>query len=136
MRLRPATITDAAFLYQLRCDPEYAAQSFSDPPASLAAHTRWLRGALHSSYLQQWIVEDDDGHPLGMVRVNGFPTPPEVSVALVADARGQGIGTAVLGLVQQHYPTLRARIKVGNAASRRAFAKAGFRDVAVEVAWP
>ena len=133
MNLRPARMEDEVFLYRLRHDEAYAAASFGPPPDQ-NKHRAWLQDVLLDKAGERvWIIEDA-GNLLGCVRVS---VTREVSIALTAEHRGKGHGTEAIRRVldlwrQWNGPTaFKARIKPENAASRRAFAKAGFVETEV-----
>lgn len=136
MNLRPATMDDARFLYDLRREPGYASQCFGPPPASFDAHKAWLRDWLYMfPGLRPLLIVEEDGRAVGMVRLSPA-RPAEVSIALVPEARGKGLCPQVLRAVAAGHPHLCARVKPDNEASLRAFEKAGFRRVAVEMVYP
>ena len=113
--LRPATPDDDAFLLGMRNDPELMAFGDSRQPAGPS----WLNGQLDVIYA-----------PVGFVRRDiTSDGAVEVSIALLASARGRGVGPAAL---TQLRGKLRARVKTNNPASQRAFEKAGFHAVRVD----
>ena len=119
--LRPATPDDDGFLLGMRNDPELMAFGDSRQPAGPS----WLNGHLDVIYA-----------PVGFLRRDVMPDGAvEVSIALLASARGRGIGPEALRRTRVDRPTpftLQARVKTNNHASQRAFEKAGFRAVRVD----
>jgi len=133
--LRPATVDDADFLFRLRTDPDVVAASNTSGAADLAQHVQWLvstTSPLSDRLLD--VVLNEAGTPIGHVRldVRDFGRYAEVSIALIREARGQGLGTGILQEVARRakhvhrLAWLEAVIKEDNAASRRVFTKAGF----------
>jgi phosphinothricin acetyltransferase len=109
-----------------------------DTPVDLADRRAWF--LLRQSQGYPVLVVEEDGAVLGYASFGdfrpyeGFRATVEHSVYLAGDARGRGLGTA---LVEALFPLARAcgkRIMVGavdatNAASLRLHRKLGFRDV-------
>jgi len=103
--------------------PEYRDGYFSHPeyPAPVFA----LREGRRIGFLRFESME----HPLGL----GGRTVG-VSINIAPEARGKGLGTAVLKaalshLAMQGFDTVCAEVREENVASRKAFAAAGFRDL-------
>jgi RimJ/RimL family protein N-acetyltransferase len=118
---------------------ESAAVRFSATgrPVTAAEHERWfarVRG--HQSGTTIWIIEDN-GTPVGQVRVDVEDGVGVVSIAIAVEHRGRGIGpnalramvaaVTALGGVQ----VLRALAHPDNSPSLRAFEVAGFHRTAV-----
>lgn len=82
-----------------------------------------------------------DGHRVGFLRFEPVPHPDglrgrtvDVSINIAPEARGKGLGTAVLKAVLDHLSrqgidTVYAEIRQENTASRKAFAAAGFAEL-------
>lgn len=123
LRLRPATMDDAQFLFDVRNDPETRRQSFTSAPLNYDAHCAWLTIQLRSvSHI--WIAEIA-GEKVGYLRY--LPSfPPELSYAVAPQWRRCGIGTAMLALSPGGQGTT-ARVKGLNQASHHAFQKAGWQ---------
>ena len=119
--LRPATPDDDAFLLGMRNDPELMAFGDSRQPAGPS----WLNGHLD-------VIIDHVYAPVGFLRRDIMSDGAvEVSIALLKEMRGRGIGTEALREVTKT-GKIRARVKTNNPASRRAFEKAGFHAVRVD----
>jgi RimJ/RimL family protein N-acetyltransferase len=74
----------------------------------------------------------EEDRPVGVVRFDGRGGEAEVHIIIAPEARGRGVAARALGAACEHasremgYALIIARIKEDNAASRRAFARAGF----------
>jgi predicted dehydrogenase/RimJ/RimL family protein N-acetyltransferase len=131
--LRAANVEDAARLLAWRNDPETRRWSRSSHDIAPDEHASWLRRALADNSTQLWVAECDE-RPIGHVRVGPEAEGiAEVHVTLAPEARGQGLGAAVLiqatarALAEPRVSLLRANIKPEHEASLRAFGQAGFQ---------
>ncbi len=133
LRLRAATLSDARFLFRLRNDPVTRAASFRSDEIRFADHVDWLTARLRdprrTTRLFVVLLGDD---AVGQVRFDHEDRHDEISVALVAGARGKGLGTSLLtraseAALRRGVPRVLARVKPDNEASIRAFERAGFR---------
>jgi UDP-2,4-diacetamido-2,4,6-trideoxy-beta-L-altropyranose hydrolase len=133
VRLRQATPDDARLLFDWANDPVTRANSFSTEPIPWPDHTRWLERRLADDACALYVVEDATGRPVGQVRLDDAGDETVVSVALAADARGRGLGTAAISAAARSAQRngaprrVRALIKPENTTSLRAFETAGFK---------
>jgi RimJ/RimL family protein N-acetyltransferase len=128
--LRPAEPGDADRLLAWRNDPQTRAFAFNSGEVSLEEHTSWLRSRLADPDCVLWVAEDD-GVPVGQVRLDREGDAAEVSITVAPEARGRGLAAAILDAAVDaarghDVARLLARILPGNVASERAFARAGF----------
>lgn len=123
LALRPAEVSDARFLYELRRDPTVAAVSINKSNFTFRSHLEWLRRRL-AGPAGLFIVRLGN-EECGQVRVDGDGT---VSLALAQRFRGRGLAPRILklatGLKRRRYV---AYVQKDNRASLRAFRRAGFR---------
>lgn len=131
--MRAATLADAEPVWQCRqalCESVAIRSSTTDE--SYEAHVAWFSRAVNDPRRLFLIVEENERW-LGYLRFDPLddPTGYRVSIALVDDARGAGIGEAALieGCTQAEQAGLGplfADIGVRNEASHRIFQKCGF----------
>jgi spore coat polysaccharide biosynthesis protein SpsF (cytidylyltransferase family)/RimJ/RimL family protein N-acetyltransferase len=132
--LRPATVADALALWRWRSDPQTRRASFDEADITLDHHRRWLDESLARPDRRIDIVLVD-GADAGMVRLDLEGDRAVVSINVAPEWRGRGVGPAALRAVARRAldelepAVLVAKIKRENLASRRAFARAGFRVV-------
>lgn len=131
--LRAADAHDAVRLLAWRNDPETRRWSRASHEITPHEHANWLQRVSADASTQLWVAECD-GHPIGHVRVGPEAEGiAEVHVTLAPEARGQGLGSAVLiqatarALTEPRLNLLRASVKPGHEASLRAFRQAGFQ---------
>ena len=135
VRLRPALFSDAITLWRWRNDPQTRAASFSGGAVELAEHERWLQETLGRPDRRLYVAHAE-GRDVATARLDVQGADAVVSITVAPEWRGRGIGTHVLrALVVEAFgaPGLRrlvARVKPDNAASRAAFARAGFTPAA------
>jgi RimJ/RimL family protein N-acetyltransferase len=131
VRLRAATIDDAAFLRELRNDGEVRLRSRSHGTVEEHAHLRWLMDTLSDPRRHLYVVEDL-GEPVGQLRLDVRETCAEVSIAVVASVRRRGIAGAALRAAdakarQLGVSELLAFVQPANEPSIRLFDRAGYR---------
>lgn len=130
--LRPAAEADARRLREWRNDPVTRRFSFTSQPVTADEHERWLRGKLADPGTRLWIAEVAS-KAVGQVRAERQPGgQAELHIAVAPEARGLGYAPAILCAAstsvarQLGVRRVVGRVMAANAASRRAFEKAGF----------
>jgi RimJ/RimL family protein N-acetyltransferase len=130
--LRVARGDDAPLVRVWRNDADAVRFSVSARPVSEAEHARWFAAALSDPRIQLWIAEEN-GIPVGQVRVDLDGDSGVFSIAVAASARGRGVGQTMLRLAleeieRQHVvTTMTALTHPDNLASIHAFERVGFR---------
>lgn len=133
VRLRKVREQDSRLLWQWANDPETRARSFSTDPIPWQSHVSWFSGKLNDPNCHLFIAVDDADQPVGQVRLDLAEGNGVISVGVASQRRGAGYGTAMIAAaiaeVSGRFPVrqIHAYIKPDNAASVRAFEKAGFR---------
>lgn len=132
VRLRPAGMSDAAFLLALRNDPLTLEMSTRSAPIPWEEHVKWLKEALADPHYRI-LVGVDRGRAVGQVRFDIQEGEAEISVIVDPGHRGQGWASALIAagvcwIERERGPTrVLARIKEINRASQIAFSRCGFR---------
>lgn len=130
LALRPATYDDARFFFELRNEDGVRRASFASDCISWDHHLTWFEQRLASG--DPIYVVQSNGQPVGYVRLDALGhNEYEISVAVIPEARGRGIGTSIIELASEvagNYGAVKliARVKPGNDASLRAFEAAGY----------
>jgi predicted dehydrogenase/RimJ/RimL family protein N-acetyltransferase len=136
--LRAAHLGDADRLRAWRNDPETRRWSRTSHEIAPDEHASWLQRVLADASTRAWVAESG-GSPIASVRVG--PTTQgvsEVHITLAPEARGQGLGAAVLmqaaarALAEPGVTLLCAHVKPEHVASLRAFARAGFNQAGTD----
>jgi RimJ/RimL family protein N-acetyltransferase len=147
VRLRRPREEDSGMLMAWRNDPDTVRFSVSGRAVTAEEHERWFRRVRDDpAHHRLWIAEDD-GRPVGHVRVDVSGDTGTVSIAVESGRRGRGLGTSMLQALlakaaADGVPSrLTAVVRADNAASLRAFAAAGFRQAPtsaefLELEWP
>lgn len=131
-QLRPATMQDAVFLFELRNSPSVRSASINSEPVLWDRHLVWLKEQIGKEDSLLWILEDSVGTQLGQIRVDWCEGEGTVSLSVVPDVQGKGIGTELLrkGLevISRLWPegVLVALILPRNRRSRSVFETNGF----------
>lgn len=129
LKLREATLDDAARLRAWRNDPATLAASLTPDPVSAADHLAWLEKTLASSARTLWIAESGVSC-VGTVRLDVTPERQELSWTVAPEARGKRYGAQIvrLALAKTNGP-VRARIRPENKASQVIARACGFTRV-------
>lgn len=140
MILRPATMSDAPFLFRLRNDPETRRQSFYSSEISEERHRQWLENLLLSTRRLLFVAEDPIGSPIGYARLtlDAATSEAEVSLAVAPEARGYGWAPEIIKAMlaegtARGIHQFSARIRPSNGASLTSFERAGFSVLLIEM---
>lgn len=135
LALDPVGPDDRATLLSLRNEDEAVRWSLSRTPVDAETHRAWFASLLASPAQRAWLGRVDD-EVVGLVRIAVDDGIGLVSLAVEAGHRDRGYaGRLLAGLeraldADQQVRMLRAEIQEGNDRSRRAFAAAGYTEVA------
>lgn len=125
VRLRLATMADAARLLYWRNDPDTRRYSLNAEQITEQQHMLWLQQSLSNPQRLLYIAEYAD-QPVGTVRVDSTENLHRISWTLAAEFRGKGLAKAMVRLlVSQLTGTIVAEILPGNTASVRVAEYAG-----------
>lgn len=133
LRLRPATLSDAALLFGWVNDPEVRRQSLNSAPIGWPDHVAWFNGRIGGDQCQIFILETPAGLPVGQIRFDVRDrNSARMSYLLDPVARGRHWATRLIRLgieklAERGRFDLRAEVKPGNAASMKAFERLGFK---------
>lgn len=133
--VRATTEADAERLLAWANDPATRAAGFHPLSIDAAEHERWLAARLASTSSRLFIGLDG-ARPVGQVRLEADDAGRvEVGISVAPEARGRGIGRALLeaglaaGIADTtlHVVVFVARVRPDNAASVATFRGAGFQ---------
>jgi RimJ/RimL family protein N-acetyltransferase len=120
--------------WRWRNSAEVRRVSFDTSEIPLPSHLTWWREALQSPE-RRLLVGEVDGTPLGIVRFDLLAGAARLSIYLDPELTGVGIGPQLLTAAcrwlfgtQPDITRIEAQVRAENRASRRAFARAGFRE--------
>jgi UDP-2,4-diacetamido-2,4,6-trideoxy-beta-L-altropyranose hydrolase len=129
--VRAAREGDVVFIRALRNDADAVRFSTNARAVSEAEHARWFASTLANPQMRLWVAEED-GIPVGQVRVAIDGEKGVFSIAVEGSARGRGLGQAMLRLAlaeierQRLVSTMTAVTHPDNPASIHAFEQVGF----------
>jgi L-amino acid N-acyltransferase YncA len=137
--LRQARPADCERVWEWNFAPDVRARSVSRRIITYAEHRRWFAKRLADVHAPMWIVEEH-GVAVGVVRLDPIAskwvTPArlqqsKISIALMERVRGRGIGKQAIAQACARWrrPVI-AEIQPDNAASVKAFAACGFKEIA------
>jgi|SRR3989344_887951 len=132
MLIREANLGDMEFLFKLRNEPEVRAASWSFAQVECVKHVDWFHSILEDPNRMLYIMEDN-GVSVGQVRYDGREDNAEVNISVSNLFYGNGYASTGLKesakIFFEKFPLVDiifAHIKPDNAASVRAFEKAGY----------
>ena len=144
--LRPACVEDEDFLWQILYQAIYVGPGEETPPHSILNEpgiAQYLQG-WGREHDWGWIAEDPSGQALGAAWIRrwqdqeqgyGFYREdiPELTIALLPESRGLGIGTALMNQLidtarEQGYPGISLSVARENPA-RSLYQRLGFEEV-------
>ncbi|HVL68437.1 MAG TPA: UDP-2,4-diacetamido-2,4,6-trideoxy-beta-L-altropyranose hydrolase [Vicinamibacterales bacterium] len=139
LTLRPAAAADAHAIWTLANDRAVRQNAFSTEAIPLEAHLRWFDRKLRSGDSRLWVLTLPDGTLAGIVRYDRTSSNrADIDIAVSADARSGGLGTALLVATWQRacgelrVCAARGVVMSDNHGSRRAFQRAGFTQAGPE----
>ena len=140
LTLRPVQADDCHLIWEWANDPVTRVASFSSESIRWETHVEWFTAKLTDPHSLFYIALDATGTPVGQIRYHIEGQEAVVSAGLAPDQRGRGYGSRIIRLASQQVfenttvSLIHAYIKLDNAASARAFSKAGFATISpVEV---
>ena len=148
VRLRALEMSDLDLLYEVENDAQFSECSTNLMPLSRGAMKRFIQQSLTLDLFAlrqlRFVIEKCPATPVGFIDLVEFSPEhrrAEVGVAVLAQYRKQGLGTAALQQLcdwasrQLSVVQLYAYVQSENIASQRLFQKVGFRQTAVLPSW-
>jgi len=139
LRLRPVRLEDCQLLWQWSNEPVVRSASFNTQPIAWEEHIEWFNSKLNNPAWYCYIVLNDKGLPVGLVRTDTIGNEAEISISIGSDFRGQGFGAEALRLASERLfrdtdvKRINAYIKQENTASILAFTEANYKEIGVEI---
>lgn len=132
IELRLATRTDADLLFAWRNDPETRCNSVSTAPVRAEEHALWIERTLADPSRHLYVAYQVN-EAVGTVRLD-YADEAVISITVAPGHRGKGLAVALIRAACMAARGLRvvAEIRPENAASIRAFERAGFAFVGAE----
>lgn len=130
--IRPAEFSDWKILLDWRNDPDTRLNSVSSVEIIEESHKYWLKHTLESDIRKLFIYEADK--PVGTIRLDIVDWETKIlSWTVAPEARGAGVGTAMLKSFLEKYPdSYFAEILPENKASMAIAKKVGFKVIKPE----
>ncbi len=135
IQLRPVVLSDRENLFHWRNHAAVRQYALQADEIDWESHCRWLDATLQNPQ-RALLMGAQDGAPVGVLRYDVAGAEALVSVYLVPQRMGQGLGAPLLVAghewLSSHYPQVRqlnAQIVPGNVASIKVFERAGYQAV-------
>jgi UDP-2,4-diacetamido-2,4,6-trideoxy-beta-L-altropyranose hydrolase len=122
---------DISQVYAWQLMPEVRRYARNPRPPDRDEHNTWMRARLRDPFCYFYIVRKADAR-VGVVRLDRLRRGEyEVSIYLLPEVHGQGLGRIALNLLDELHRelTIHATVLPGNIASFRLFASAGYQGV-------
>lgn len=133
LKIRPALPEDCERVWKWANDPSVRAVSFLRESITWEDHIRWFQERMNRPYF--YIAIDHNDLPIGQVRFDQKETETVISVIVDRDFRNRGYGDALIRMgceemfLQSNARAIHAYVKLDNKASKRAFIRAGFKEM-------
>jgi UDP-2,4-diacetamido-2,4,6-trideoxy-beta-L-altropyranose hydrolase len=137
--LRKAILSDCKKIWLWINDPLVRSVSFHPNLIPLEHHAEWFSSALRDPNLVYFIAEDKNAQQIGQARFQIEAKHAVISVLLDPKYRGLSLGSILIRdatekvFLETKIEKINAFIKIGNETSRRAFKKAGYRELGLNV---
>jgi ribosomal protein S18 acetylase RimI-like enzyme len=151
LRLRPTLSSDEPFQFDLFCANRIDVMRLSAAPAQMIENLLAMQyRARKLSYREtfpsaRWSIVESAGAPIGELILNDEADAVYiVDIGLAPERQGRGIGAALVGYLMKEAQArggVRAVAAIGNAPSRKMFARLGFSETAcndaanIELRW-
>lgn len=129
--LKEANIDDCYLVWEWANDPVTRVQSFTSEQINWEDHKLWFESTLFDPRSFIFIAFNDEA-PVGLIRFNKRKNDATISISVAPGHRGRGYSSEIIKMGTQKIfsatdvETVHAYVKPSNAASKRAFVKAGF----------
>lgn len=131
---RVSTLEDESLILKWANDPLVRKNAFNPERIDAENHRTWFYSRLHRpESCRIYIVQTDEGLPIGQVRFERCKEDWEIHYGLAAYARGRRLGVRLLEVALQHFRRwqstahLFGRVQVSNLPSQRVFERMGFK---------
>jgi UDP-2,4-diacetamido-2,4,6-trideoxy-beta-L-altropyranose hydrolase len=137
LNLRAAREDDCFLIWEWANDPETRQVSFSSEPIAWETHQEWYARTVRAPNSFFYIGSNASGDPVGQIRFQLDGQRATVSVSLAKEARGKGLGAALIvcGVTQFLHDSdaeiVDAYVKPDNNKSVKTFTTADFVDAGI-----
>lgn len=131
--LRHASINDSRMLWEWRNEEAVRLASFNTDPVPWEDHCRWFESRLKNPNSKILIAMNGPQTPIGQVRLDLANQRATISISIAEQYRSAGYGRTIIrkatavAVCYFGVTAVDAMIRPENAASRKAFQKAGYR---------
>lgn len=133
INFRYATNSDTQLLFEWANDELIRENSFNSNKINIEEHKAWLNAILNSRTDLIYIFTNDEGIPIGNVKIQSSNNEIIIGIAIDKAFRGKSFGSIMLTLATNDYfkqkrnKQITAYIKKSNLKSQNIFLKAGFK---------
>ena len=135
LHLRIVRPDDIKFIWELANDAEVRAVSFSHASIPWDDHEKWFTAKIKDEGCRFYVAESSSKEKIGQVRFEKKTEGWVISLSIVREFRGKGFGAELIKSASKSFLSdlpqadgILAYIKNDNAASIRAFEKAGYQN--------
>lgn len=136
IKLRPVREDQCYLLFKWANDETVRRNSFNSHEIDYEEHKKWFESKIKSPNTFIYIGYNDEGTPVGQIRVDVEEGIGVIDYSIDKRYRGQGYGTQLLKEIVLKFRNegrrvqkLLGKVKMENVPSRRAFQKAGYKCI-------
>jgi len=133
--LRKATDEDAELLFNWRNDDEVREASFHQEILKWPEHLEWFKKVLNNSACCLYIINNQEGTPIGQIRFDKNGDGATINISLGKDFRGKGYGAESIKTASRFFldnhkdiKKIMALVKDENESSVKVFNRSGFLE--------
>jgi len=130
---RKAELRDSNDILIWRNDIVTRQNSFNSEKISNEEHKRWIKDVIYSSEINLFIITNNYGNKLGVVRFNNKDNHTEINITIAPKYRNKGFGSKVIKQISNYYikeykiSYIIAKIKPENIYSIKAFENVDYK---------
>ena len=133
LKVRLVNSSDIQKIFELSNDDVVRANSINKSKISWESHVKWFNNRIKDLEHPFYIIENDNGDFVSQVR---FDTAKEnvISISISKTFRGKGLASDIIKICTQksNLKSVYAYVKIANIASKKAFIKAGYKELGIE----
>lgn len=131
LKIRRVLPKDSSLLLSWRNDKKVRKNAFNPKKIDKLSHVDWFKEKIFNPKTKMYILETNEGSPLGQVRFDRYNEQWEIDYSIDINYRNLGLGKIILekGIKKFKNASFIARVKNDNIASKKTFELLGFKKI-------